>query len=65
MMSEPSFPFMVRYPFDVLRAVSQVEPLTMNGKSYGCGRCSGFALRYRRVNPILCEFISLMRRQEK
>jgi len=22
---------MVRYPFDVLRAVSQVEPLTMNG----------------------------------
>lgn len=27
-------PFMVRYPFDVLRAVSQVEPLTMNGTSY-------------------------------
>jgi hypothetical protein len=24
------FPFMVRYPFDLLRAVSKVEPLTMN-----------------------------------
>jgi len=23
---------MVRYPFDVLRAVSKVEPLTMNGR---------------------------------
>jgi hypothetical protein len=38
---------MVRYPFDVLRAVSKVEPLTMNGKSgtYEC--CQAFALRYR------------------
>jgi hypothetical protein len=30
---QPMIPFMVRYPFDLLRAVSQVEPLTTNGKS--------------------------------
>jgi hypothetical protein len=30
---EKSEPFMVRYPFDVLRAVSQVEPLTMIGNA--------------------------------
>jgi hypothetical protein len=28
---------MVRYPFDVLRAVSKVEPLTTNGKSKAYG----------------------------
>jgi hypothetical protein len=27
-----TLPIMVRYPFDVLRAVSQIEPLTMNGR---------------------------------
>jgi hypothetical protein len=26
------FPFVVRYPFGLLRAVSQVEPLTTNGR---------------------------------
>jgi len=33
-----SFPFMDRYPFDALRAVSQVEPLTMNGILRSTGR---------------------------
>jgi hypothetical protein len=28
---QTSVPFMVRYPFDTLRAVSKVEPLTTNG----------------------------------
>jgi hypothetical protein len=28
-----TLPIMVRYPFDVLRAVSQVEPLTMIGNA--------------------------------
>ena len=41
---------MVRYPFDPLRAVSKVEPLTTNGKSNGHRTLSPFALRYRRVN---------------
>ena len=41
---------MVRYPFDVLRAVSKVEPLTTNGISDTYGRFHPFALRYRRVN---------------
>ena len=40
---------MVRYPFDLLRAVSEVEPLTTNGKSNRSGNQSPFALRYRRV----------------
>jgi hypothetical protein len=50
---------MVRYPFDVLRAVSRVEPLTTNGKSdtYGC--FEAFALRYRRVNATFYELIIL------
>jgi len=30
--SQAAFPIMVRYPFDLLRAVSEVEPLTMIGK---------------------------------
>jgi len=30
--SQTSLPFLVRYPFDLLRAVSDVEPLTTNGK---------------------------------
>ena len=29
--SRSTIPFMIRYPFDGLRAVSSVEPLTMNG----------------------------------
>jgi hypothetical protein len=47
-------PFMVRYPFDVLRAVSQVEPLTTNGNSDTYGLYDPFALRFtclRQVNP--------------
>jgi hypothetical protein len=42
--------FMVLYPFDVLRAVSLVEPFTMNGKRYGHETHCPFTLRYRRVN---------------
>jgi hypothetical protein len=41
---------MVRYPFDVLRAVSLVEPLITNGKSKAYTCWSPFALRYRRAN---------------
>jgi hypothetical protein len=41
---------MVRYPFDVLRAVSQVEPLTTNEKPTTYRALFPFALRYRRVN---------------
>ena len=41
---------MVRYPFDLLRAVSEVEPLTTNGKSNAYRTWPPFALRYRRVN---------------
>jgi len=37
-------PFMVRYPFDLLRAVSEVEPLTTNGKSDTYGLPNPFAL---------------------
>jgi len=44
------FPFMVRYPFDLLRAVSKVEPLTTNGKSDTYALSHPFALGYRRVN---------------
>jgi len=40
---------MVRYPFDLLRAVSQVEPLTMNGKSKDNTICNPFALRFIRL----------------
>ena len=40
---------MVRYPFDVLRAVSEVEPLTMNGNENLCRNRLPFALRYRRT----------------
>jgi len=62
---------MIRYPFDVLRAVSpstllrtlrfskgQVEPFTTNGKpdSYYCFKA--FALRYRRVSATSCESIN-------
>jgi hypothetical protein len=48
---------MVRYPFDVLRAVSKVEPLTTNGKSDTYGLSHPFALRYRRVNGTFYELI--------
>jgi hypothetical protein len=41
---------MVRYPFGVLRAVSEVEPLTTNGISDFYVRFHPFTLRYRRVN---------------
>jgi hypothetical protein len=41
---------MVRYPFDMLRAVSKVEPLTTNGTSDIYDGFLAFALRYRRVN---------------
>jgi hypothetical protein len=37
---------MVRYPFDRLRAVSRVEPLTMNGIRMLFGGFQLFALRY-------------------
>jgi diadenylate cyclase len=37
-------PFMVRYPFDVLRAVSQVEAITTNGKPNSYGLYNPFAL---------------------
>jgi hypothetical protein len=56
-------PFVVRYPFDVLRAVSpstllrtlrfpkgQVEPLTANLKENSIRNRYPFTLRYRRVN---------------
>jgi putative FmdB family regulatory protein len=46
---------MVRYPFDALRAVSQVEPLTTNGNSNTLDLYNPFALRYRRVNGAFCE----------
>jgi len=49
---------MVRYPFDLLRAVSQVEPLTTNGKSEGYGSHRPFALRYRRVNGTFYQAVS-------
>jgi hypothetical protein len=61
---------MVRYPFDLLRAVSpstwlrtlrfskgEVEPLTTNGKSDTYGLSHPFALRYRRVNGTFYETI--------
>jgi hypothetical protein len=51
---------MVRYPFDVLRAVSQVEPLTMNVRSDTYNRSKAFALRYRRVNGPFYEFINVI-----
>ena len=40
---------MVRYPFDPLRAVSKVEPLTTNGKSDTYGLSHPFALRFTRL----------------
>jgi hypothetical protein len=43
---------MVRYPFDVLRAVSLVEPLTMNVTLDTYNRFKAFALRYRRVSAL-------------
>jgi len=43
-ISQTVFPFMVRYPFDLLRAVSEVEPLTTNGKSNTYRTLSPFAL---------------------
>jgi hypothetical protein len=49
---------MVRYPFDVLRAVSQVEPLTTNGNSDSYSMFQAFDLRYRRVNATFCEAIN-------
>ncbi len=48
---------MVRYPFDVLRAVSQVEPLTMDGNSRTYILFKAFILRYRRVNAT-CQMLS-------
>ena len=39
-----AFPFMVRYPFDLLRAVSEVEPLTTNGESNTSALRDPFAL---------------------
>jgi hypothetical protein len=52
-MSEILFPFMVRYPFDLLRAVSKVEPLTTNGKP----------TIYRHNPPFVLRFTRLRRRQ--
>jgi hypothetical protein len=49
-ISQIGLSFMVRYPFDVLRAVSQVEPLTTNEKPTTYRALFPFALRYRRVN---------------
>jgi hypothetical protein len=48
---------MVRYPFDGLRAVSKVEPLTMNGNPNNHATHRPFALRYRRVNGTFCRNI--------
>jgi len=53
-----SFSFMVRYPFDLLTAVSKVEPLTMNVSSNTYNRSKAFALRYRRVNATSYEIIN-------
>jgi hypothetical protein len=50
---------MVRYPFDVLRAVSKIEPLTTNGISDTYSRFHPFALRYRRVNGTFYERINI------
>jgi hypothetical protein len=49
---------MVRYPFDLLRAVSQVEPLTTNGISNTHFLYEPFALRYRRVNGTFYEYLT-------
>jgi hypothetical protein len=70
--AENAVPYMVRYPFDLLRAVSpstwlrtlrfskgKVEPLTTNGKSDTYGLSHPFALRYRRVNGPFREAIFL------
>jgi hypothetical protein len=46
----------------MLRAVRQVEPLTMNGKSNTYIFYDPFALRYRRVNGTFCEFIKIQQR---
>jgi len=54
----------VRYPFDVLRAVSLVEPLTTNGKTCTYGDFKAFALRYRRVNATVYA-VSMDERQKK
>jgi hypothetical protein len=51
---------MVRYPFDLLRAVSEVEPLTTNGKSNTYALNDTFALRYRRVNWTFYEVIKIL-----
>jgi hypothetical protein len=48
---------MVQYPFGVLKAVSEVEPLTTNAISDIYGRFHPFALRYRRVNGTFYERI--------
>ena len=56
---------MVRYPFDLLRAVSKVEPLTTNGTPDGYRSYGPFALRYRRVNGTFFEIIVLMRPKQK
>jgi hypothetical protein len=48
---------MVRYPSDRLRAVSRVEPLTMNVRSNTYNRFEAFALRYRRVNAAFYKVI--------
>jgi len=47
--SHKGTPFAVRYPFDVLRAVSQIEPLTTNGESDTSVRLKAFALRFTRL----------------
>jgi len=44
-----SFSFMVRYSFDVLRAVGKVEALTTNGKSDRYAGAQAFALRFTRL----------------
>ena len=56
--SDGPIPFVVRYPFDLLRAVSKVEPLTTNGSSDTYGRFHPFSLRYRRVNGTFYELIN-------
>ena len=49
---------MVRYPFDPLRAVSKVEPLTTNGKSSTYGPYRPFDLMYRMTNGTFYQSIN-------
>gem|GEM_PF-6597697 len=50
---------MVRYPFDTLTVLSNVEGLTTNGSSTTYSRLQAFALRYRRVNETFYECIKV------